>query len=92
VVIAFLLVLGTLFEMLWAFHYWFATYTLDVIHGNEENVKTLDYTDYDVLKDSTDYYFYKNMYLNTSAKIHALFFMMSVYLLYYLLVIKHSDL
>ncbi|MFH0867992.1 MAG: hypothetical protein V1831_01650 [Candidatus Woesearchaeota archaeon] len=84
IVIGFLFITGTLFEMLWSFNYWFSTYTLDVASGAPENPETLDSAIYFVPPDSVKYNLYENMPLITSAKKNLLFFMMSLYFVYFL--------
>lgn len=84
-VLVFLCVMATLFEMLWSFGYWFSTYELRVMEGAIENSDTLDTINYTPSSQLREYYFYQNRSLNQSAKKNTLFFFMSIYLLWYVL-------
>lgn len=84
-VLVFLCVMATLFEMLWSFGYWFSTYELKVMGGATENSETLDEASYQPSQQLRNYYFYQSMSLNQSAKKNTLFFFMSIYLLWYAL-------
>lgn len=86
IIFVFLLLVGTLFEMLWSFMYWFSTYELKVINGSEENAQILDTITYN--PSLREYYFYENRILNHSAKRNTMWFGMSLYLVYFLLNIK----
>lgn len=89
IIFVFLFFVGTLFEMLWSFGYWFSTYELKVINGSEENALVLDTVTY--TPSSREYYFYENRILNHSTKRNVMWFGMSVYLIYFLLNIKVSE-
>jgi hypothetical protein len=85
-IIGFFCILATIFEMFWAFHYWFTRYQLTVlIEGLPNSVEALDNIEYEpsstpaLFEDFIDTYS-----LNRSAKRNTLWFMMSVYFVYFL--------
>lgn len=80
-IIIFLLILGTLFEMLWSFNFWFATYSINVLEGQSKGAETLDKLEYEV--GQYNKFIEKERSLNLSAKKNSLFFIMSVYLLFF---------
>jgi len=91
IVIAFMLVMGTLFEMLWSFGYWFSTYELEItLKGLPQSSEILDEVVYIPSSLNNRIVWNEETSLNTSAKLCTLSFMMSVYLLVFLRDVKHK--
>ena len=86
-IFGFLLIMGTMFEMIWSFDYWFTDYGIRVLSDGREGVALLDSLDYNSTYQGSNQYIealYDERSLNASAKRNALYFMISVYLVFYL--------
>lgn len=79
-VFLFVIMMASLFEMLWSFGYWFSTYEIKVKEGLPESSDTLDTLNYNPER---EYIFYKNTSLNSSAKFNTMVFVMSVYFIWF---------
>ncbi len=90
IIISFAVIMLMLFEMLWSFQYWFATYNINVMSNKiEQNSLSLDNITYAVNPNYKEMYLDKEFNLNHSTKKNMLFFAMSLYLLYILLDTKY---
>lgn len=91
IILAFFFLMGAAFEALWSFHYWFATYELDVLSGYPANSETLDTAEYFPNPELVDIYFYQDVPLNFSAKKNMMLTMIAVYLVYFLFTIRRDS-
>ncbi|MDO8508598.1 MAG: hypothetical protein Q7S27_02840 [Nanoarchaeota archaeon] len=92
IIFGFFCIMAVLFEVFWVFGYWFANYQLNVLeNGAEMNAKSLDSVTYLPSLELSRIYDnqYEDISLNRSAKKNILFFLMSIYWVYFMHSIKN---
>ncbi|PIN94495.1 hypothetical protein COU56_02565 [Candidatus Pacearchaeota archaeon CG10_big_fil_rev_8_21_14_0_10_31_9] len=82
ILFGFFAMMATLFEVFWAFHFWFSTYELNVVSGQIANTATLDTLTYTPIQELRAMMFYDSYSLNFSAKKNMLYFAIAVYFTY----------
>lgn len=84
IIFGFFAMMATLFEVFWAFGYWFANYQLDVLNGEPQNSAILDNATYIPSNELRSVYLYDSFSLNLAAKKNMLYFAMAAYFTYIL--------
>jgi len=82
ILFGFFAMMATLFEVFWAFHFWFSTYELNVISGQVANTATLDTLTYTPIQELRAMILYDAYSLNLSAKKNMLYFAIALYFTY----------
>lgn len=78
-IFGFFAMMATLFEVFWAFGYWFSNYELMVLRGAPPDSATLDNLTYIPSKELRQAYLYDAFSLNLAAKKNMLYFMIALY-------------